>query len=317
MPLRSNRVVVSSDEESESEPDEPMAERYEARSDGEDSDLSDFVVPDEEMEDDEGSSDSGSSGSGSGTASGTESDDDDDDDATRGIYHNWETLRAMYVEGTLRGEIPGFNEHPELHSWGWERNAPDWEQEKKDEFWERIRAKAADPAWCAEWGVRALEVEHNGRIERLVERYEYGTEFDGQYAGRSTGSYKDAFFRVMEELFEQEPFQGPPEPDEHGELVFPEPLFFDFKKEFCSDHPPGYDQGVRLGEHPDGPLWCFCCQCTDKNLSKVMIARHTLSDILVATGGDCSRKMLGEDEIDYAIHHAADGEAVHNLLRLQ
>lgn len=228
-----------------------------------------------------------------------EPDDDDDDDGDgdddNDTYNNWEAMRAMYDEGEIEDEPDGYHEHPELHAWGWRRDRPEWSRADKDALWKRITAKTRSKAFRDQWGMRAVEREHEGTIERVVERFKYGDEFEEDYKNALTGNYRDAFFRVMAEIFEQEPYQGPPD---DGEL--PEPRFLDFKWAYVSDDPTGMEKQVnRRGKHPHGPFWCFCCQCTKKKLYKVTIARHTLSGIMVVTGGDCSEKFLGEDELPY------------------
>lgn len=229
--------------------------------------------------------------------SGNESDDDDDgsDDDSIGDYVNWEAMRAMYEkEGADGVEPAGYHEHPELHSWGWRQGNPVWTRAEKDALWRHITDKTSDPAFRDQWGIRTVEREDEGQVERIVERYKYGDEFNDDYEHALTGNYRDAFFRVMAEVFEQEPYQGPPD---EGKL--PEPRFLDFKWAYVSNDPIGADRAARRMEHPHGPFWCFCCQCTRKTLYKVTIARHTLSGIMVVTGGDCSEKFLGEDELPY------------------
>lgn len=225
-----------------------------------------------------------------------ESDDDDDDGGINSGYLNWEAMRAMYAEKGDDGEEPaGYHEHPELHSWGWKLDKPVWSRADKDALWKRITDKTSDRAFRDQWGIRAIERENAGTIERVVERFKYGVEFEDDYKDALTGNYRDAFFRVMEEIFEQEPYQGPPD---EGKL--PEPRFLDFKWAYVSDDPIGMENQVnRRGTHPHGPFWCFCCQCTKKTLYKVTIARHIPSGIMVVTGGDCSEKFLGEDELPY------------------
>lgn len=221
--------------------------------------------------------------------------DDGDDDATNDSYDNWEVMRAMYEEGEMEDEPDGYHEHPELHAWGWKLDKPEWSRADKDALWKRITDKTSDRAFRDRWGIRAVEREHEGTIERVVERFKYGKEFEEDYKDALTGNYRDAFFRVMAEVFEQEPYQGPPD---DGEL--PEPRFLDFKWAYVSDDPVGMEKQVnRRGTHPHGPFWCFCCQCTKKKLYKVTIMRHIPSDIMVVTGGDCSEKFLGEDELPY------------------
>ena len=229
--------------------------------------------------------------------SANESDDDDDgsDDDSIGDYVNWEAMRAMYEkEGADGTEPTGYHEHPELHSWGWRQDRPVWTRAEKDALWRHITDKTSDPAFRDQWGIRTVEREDEGQVERIVERYKYGDEFNDDYEHALTGNYRDAFFRVMKEIFDQEPYQGPPD---EGKL--PEPRFLDFKWAYVSDDPIGADRAARRMEHAHGPFWCFCCQCTRKTLYKVTIARHTLSDIMVVTGGDCSEKFLGEDELPY------------------
>ena len=230
--------------------------------------------------------------------SGNESDDDDDgsdDDDSIGDYANWEAMRAMYEkEGADGVEPAGYHEHRELHSWGWRQDNPVWSRADKDALWRHITDKTSDPAFRDQWGIRTVEREDEGQVERVVERFKYGDEFKDDYENALTGNYRDAFFRVMEEIFEQEPYQGPPD---EGKL--PEPRFLDFKWAYVSDDPIGAGAAARRMEHAHGPFWCFCCQCTEKKLYKVTIARHTLSGIMVVTGGDCSEKFLGEDELPY------------------
>ena len=229
--------------------------------------------------------------------SGDESDDDDDssDDDSIGDYVNWEAMRAMYEEEGADGVEPaGYHEHRELHSWGWRQDRPVWTRAKRDALWRHITNKTSDPAFRDQWGIRTVEREDEGQVERIVERYKYGDEFEDDYKNALTGNYRDAFFRVMKEIFHQEPYQGPPD---EGKL--PEPRFLDFKWAYVSDDPIGADRAARRMEHAHGPFWCFCCQCTKKTLYKVTIARHTLSGIMVITGGDCSEKFLGEDELPY------------------
>ena len=297
--------------EGESEPEEPAGEFYQEPGDGDGSDLEGFIVPDGDMEGDE------ESGEESGSASDSERDGSvsEEEEVQRGIYNNWQTMRAMYEEGSLEDEPGGYYLHHQLHAKGWTRDRSEWSEAEQDALWRHVLAKTSAPGWGDQWGVRALEVEHHGSMERIVERFKYGTEFEDEYEEAQTGNYKDAFFRVMEEVFEQEPYQAPPDINEAGEMVLPEPCFLDFENEYCSEKPPGYDRGVRRGQHRHGPLWCLCCQCTKKKLYKVMIARHTLSNILVVTGGDCSKKMLRDFDLDYRAQ--AHGEAVHDLLRLR
>jgi len=228
--------------------------------------------------------------------SGNESDDDDgSDDDSIGDYVNWEAMRAMYEkEGADGVEPTGYHEHRELHSWGWRQDKPVWSRADKDALWKHITDKTSDPAFRDQWGIRTVEREDAGQVERIVERFKYGDEFKDDYENALTGNYRDAFFRVMAEVFGQEPYQGPPD---EGKL--PEPRFLDFKWAYVSDDPIGADRAARRMEHAHGPFWCFCCQCTKKTLYKVTIARHTLSDIMVVTGGDCSEKFLGEDELPY------------------
>ena len=227
--------------------------------------------------------------------------DDDEDDEDDEMYNNWEAMRAMYDEGEIEDEPNGYHEHPELHAWGWRRDKPVWSRADKDALWKRITDKTSNRNFRDRWGIRAVEREHEGTIERVVERFKYGQEFEEDYMDALTGNYRDAFFRVMEEVFEQEPYQGPPD---DGEL--PEPRFLDFKWAYVSDDPTGMEKQVnRRGTHPHGPFWCFCCQCTKKKLYKVTIARHVPSDIMVVTGGDCSEKFLGEDELPYNLQQHA------------
>jgi len=230
------------------------------------------------------------------TTTDDDDDDDDDDDAINSGYVNWEAMRAMYQEKGDDAEEPaGYHEHPELHSWGWKLDKPVWSRADKDALWKRITDKTSDRAYRDQWGIRAIERENEGTVERVVERFKYGVEFEDDYMDALTGNYRDAFFRVMAEVFEQEPYQGPPD---EGKL--PEPRFLDFKWAYVSDDPIGMENQVnRRGKHPHGPFWCFCCQCTKKKLYKVTIARHIPSGIMVVTGGDCSEKFLGEDELPY------------------
>ncbi len=225
-----------------------------------------------------------------------ESDDDDgSDDDSIGDYVNWEAMRAKYEEEGADGVEPaGYHEHPELHSWGWRQDRPVWTRADKDALWRHITNKTSDPAFRDQWGIRTVERVDEGQVERIVERFKYGDEFKDDYEDALTGNYRDAFFRVMKEIFDQEPYQGPPD---EGKL--PEPRFLDFKWAYVSDDPIGADRAARRMEHAHGPFWCFCCQCTEKKLYKVTIARHTLSGIMVVTGGDCSEKFLGEDELPY------------------
>lgn len=224
-----------------------------------------------------------------------EDDDDEDDEEEEDDYDNWEIMRGMYDENVLVDEPSGYHLHHQLHSWGWQEDKPEWSRADKDALWKRITAKTRSKAFRDQWGIRAVEREHEGTIERVVERFKYGDEFNDDYENALTGNYRDAFFRVMKEVFEQEPYQAPPDGDE-----FPEPRFLDFKWAYVSDDPIGMAKQVnRRGKHPHGPFWCFCCQCTKKKLYKVTIARHTLSGIMVVTGGDCSEKFLGEHELPY------------------
>ena len=213
-------------------------------------------------------------------------------------------------------EPPGYGDWPQLHAEGWrpdDDSDAEWEEPRQDALWRSVKDKLGDPAVRDRLGVRAVEKLNDGCVERVVERYKFGTDFaefedTEERLGRTTGNYRQAFFPVMKEVFGQEPYQGPPDPGQHPR-VLPEPRFLDFRHAFHSCKPVGDDYQPQ--EHPDGPLWCLCCQCTAKSLQKIMIARHKQSRILVVTGGDCANKMLGQDA--YGLAQAND-DAVRDLV---
>ena len=231
------------------------------------------------------------------------------------VYQDWEEMRDQYEDSDDDGEEPhGYCDWPELHADGWkpgDDSDAEWEQPRQDALWTSIKDKLGDPAVRDRLGMRALEKLNDGCVERVVERYKYGTEFaefedtEGR-PGRLTGDYRKAFFPVMKAVFGQEPYQGPPDPIERK---LPEPRFLDFNHAFHSHKPVGDD--YQPEEHDDGPLWCLCCQCTAKTLERIMIARHKQSRILVVTGGDCANKMLGQDAYGQA---QADDDAVRDLV---
>lgn len=233
-------------------------------------------------------------------------------------YENWEVMRGQYEDSDNDCEEPdGYCDWPQLHAEGWrpdDDSDAEWEESRQDALWTAIKDKLGDPAVRDRLGMRAVEKLNEGRVERVVERFKYGTDFakfedTEEGRGRHTGNYKEAFFPVMKELFVQEPYQAPPDPG--PPRILPEPRFLDFRHAFHSHKPVGDDYETQLQEHPDGPLWCLCCQCTAKSLQKIMIARHKQSRILVVTGGDCANKMLGQNAYDQA---RADDKAVRDLV---
>ena len=226
------------------------------------------------------------------------------------VYEDWEVMREMYedIDNDCE-EPPGYGDWPQLHADGWrpdDDSDAEWEEARQDALWESVKDKLRDPAVRDRLGMRAVEKRNDGRIERVVERFKYGTDF-AEFEDSNTGDYRKAFFPVMKEVFGQEPYQAPPDPG--LPRVLPEPRFLGFRHAFHSYKPVGDDD--QLKEHPDGPLWCLCCQCTAKSLQKIMIARHKQSRILVVTGGDCASKMLGQNAYDQA---QANDEAVRDLV---
>ena len=276
---------------------EPMApaRRVVVLSDSESSDdeMADFIVEDE-----------GEEGSSEDEGSRDESDESDaSDESEEGVYVDWSGMREMYQARSDTMEPSGYSEHKELHSWGWSKDEP-WSQAMKDALWSHITRKTNSKTFRDKWGVFSEEVTlTSGVVERIVRRREYGTEFEERYFDALTGRYRDAFFKSMEAVFEQAPYQGPPD---NGEL--PEPSFLDFKQDYTALWREESRKGIQGRQHPHGPLWCLCCQCTDKQLVKIMIARHIPSGILVATGGDCSKKMLGLTEVDEGTANLAVGQ---------
>ena len=148
----------------------------------------------------------------------------------------------------------------------------------------------------------AVERKVGHDVQRIVHRTSYGSRFE-PLKPRPMGSYTQGFIPVMEELFEQEPYQDPPlEPG--GRC--PHPRFLDFEAAYHTNNPVG--AGANAPVQPGGgPLWCICTHCSEKNLANVTVMRHRPSGILVVVGGNCANNMLGLATLDQVVKEVLKG----------
>lgn len=247
---------------------------------------------------------------------------DEDDE-----YVPWRKRRAHYMkQRRLQNEPAGETEHPQVHAPGWVRNEVldeegEWDQARKDALWEGVKARATADGFYDKWGVQATERTVDGQELRIVHRTKYGWRFASWNKEAEMGTYLKAFVPVMEELFQQAPIQRPFQglnrrgnPTKRKTWTYPE--FLDFDVAYHVDK--NVEWVVRgQNDEDDGPLWCLCTENSGKGLKHLWVMEHTLSGILVVTGGNCSQSMVNEQDVRMlhnAVHNEVHGDEVGQML---